>query len=58
MYFFAQGCFGREAEDKELLIVKNTPDEVSWITPWASCPGPDYEYGSKVNSQVSQDSRQ
>ena len=50
MYFFAQGCFGREAEDKELLIVKDTPDEVSWITPWASCPGPDYEYGSKVNS--------
>ncbi|KAG2157186.1 histidine phosphatase superfamily [Suillus clintonianus] len=41
MYFFAQGRFGREAEDKELLTVDDMPGPVSWITPWNSCS---YDY--------------
>jgi hypothetical protein len=52
MYFFAQGRFGREAEDKDLLTVDDTPGPVSWITPWTSCPGIDWHYGSKASKSV------
>ncbi|KAG2111630.1 phosphoglycerate mutase-like protein [Suillus discolor] len=53
MYFFAQGRFGREAEDKDLLTVNDIPDPVSWITPWNSCPGIDWHYASKVGNEWS-----
>lgn len=49
MYFFAQGRFGREAEDKDLLTVNDIPGPVSWITPWNSCPGIDWHYASKAS---------
>lgn len=54
MYFFAQGRFGREAEDKDLLTVDDIPGPVSWITPWNSCPGIDWHYASKVASNWSE----
>ncbi|KAG2753281.1 phosphoglycerate mutase-like protein [Suillus brevipes Sb2] len=53
MYFFAQGRFGREAEDKKLLTVDDMSDPVSWITPWTSCPGIDWHYASKVGKEWS-----
>jgi len=53
MYFFAQGRFGREIANKTLLTVKDTPDPVSWITPWKHCPGYDSQYGAKASNQVS-----
>ncbi|OJA08149.1 hypothetical protein AZE42_03578 [Rhizopogon vesiculosus] len=53
MYFFAQGRFGREAEGKKLLTVKDMPDPVSWITPWTSCPGLDTHSTSKASDQWS-----
>lgn len=52
MYFFAQGRFGREAEDKKLLTVAEMSDPVSWITPWTSCSGIDWNYASKVSELV------
>ncbi|KAG2078233.1 phosphoglycerate mutase-like protein [Suillus decipiens] len=48
MYFFAQGRFGREAKDKNLLTVKDIPGPVSWITPWTSCPGTNHHHASQV----------
>lgn len=53
MYFFAQGRFGREATSKKLLTVKDVPNNVSWITPWTSCHGLDYHYGSQASNHVS-----
>ncbi|OAX34165.1 phosphoglycerate mutase-like protein [Rhizopogon vinicolor AM-OR11-026] len=53
MYFFAQGRFGREIANKTLLTVKDTPDPVSWITPWKHCPGYDSRYGAKASNQWS-----
>ncbi|KAG1891093.1 phosphoglycerate mutase-like protein [Suillus subluteus] len=49
MYFFAQGRFGREVEDKDFLTVDDIPGPVSWITPWTSCPGIDWHYASKAS---------
>ncbi|KAG2368256.1 histidine phosphatase superfamily [Suillus spraguei] len=45
MYLFAQGRFGREVEDKDLLTVDGP---VSWITPWTSCPDLDWAYAYKL----------
>jgi acid phosphatase len=53
MYFFAVGRFGREVVDKKLLIFNDTRDGVSWITPWASCPGLSWSYASEASNQVS-----
>jgi acid phosphatase len=50
MYFFAQGRFGREVEDKKLLKVKDMHDPVSWITPWDSCPKFSWRYASTASS--------
>lgn len=52
MYFFAQGRFGREVEDKKLLTVDDMSDPVSWITPWTSCSGIDWHYASKASEPV------
>ncbi|KAJ8584928.1 phosphoglycerate mutase-like protein [Rhizopogon salebrosus TDB-379] len=53
MYFFAQGRFGREVEDKKLLTVNDMHDPASWITPWTSCPELDMSYGSEVSAEWS-----
>ncbi|OAX38734.1 phosphoglycerate mutase-like protein, partial [Rhizopogon vinicolor AM-OR11-026] len=53
MYFFAQGRFGREIENKTLLTVKDRHDLVSWVTPWDHCPGIDWQYGKKASNQWS-----
>lgn len=50
MYFFAEGRFGREVEDKKLLTVGDMHDPVSWITPWTSCPGIDMHYASRASN--------
>ena len=52
MYFFAQGCFGREVKPKQLLTVDDMHDPVSWITPWNSCPGLNWYLASEVSNQV------
>ncbi|OJA20393.1 hypothetical protein AZE42_05353 [Rhizopogon vesiculosus] len=52
MYFFAQGRFGHEIENKTLRTVKDTQDLVSWITPWNHCPGMDWQHGTNASNQV------
>ncbi|KAG0696002.1 histidine phosphatase superfamily [Suillus ampliporus] len=49
MYFFALGRFGREVQDEKLLTVNDMPDPVSWITPWTSCPGPNWYHSSEAS---------